>query len=76
MMNPNADQNPDQEMPPNGEGPSGEGPKGSGSSKAETIHIHMPEIKTGDTLVEIGGTVVKVEQADGKVSEIRTDGRS
>ena len=76
MMNPNADQNPDQEKPPNGEGPSGEGPKGSGSSKAETIHIHMPEIKTGDTLVEIGGTVVKVEQADGKVSEIRTDGRS
>ena len=76
MMNPNADQNPDQEKPPNGEGPSGEGPTGAGSSKAETIHIHMPEIKTGDTLVEIGGTVVKVEQADGKVSEIRTDGRS
>jgi len=36
----------------------------------------MPEIKTGDTLVEIGGTVVKVEHADGRVTETRTDGRS
>jgi len=55
-------------------------PKGSGeappAAKADQIHIHMPEIKTGDTLVEIGGTVVKVEHADGKVTETWTDGRS
>ena len=58
----------------------GQGPKGSGepppAAKADQIHIHMPEIKTGDTLVEIGGTVVKVEHADGKVTETWTDGRS
>ena len=62
--------------PVNGEGPKGEGPPGAGTSKADQIHIHMPEIKTGDTLVEIGGTVVKVEHADGRVTETRTDGRS
>ena len=62
--------------PVNGEGPKGEGPPGAGTSKADQIHIHMPEIKMGDTLVEVGGTVVKVEQADGKVVETRTDGRS
>ena len=40
------------------------------------VDVHMPEIKLGDTLVEVGQTVVKLEQADGKVTEVRTDARS
>jgi phage portal protein BeeE len=75
MMHPanEDDAAPGQDKPPSGKAPKAEADE---PKKADQIHIHMPEIKTGDTLVEIGGTVVKVEQAGGKVTETRIDGRS
>ena len=65
-----------QPLPPPTPAPQPTAPNGASpgeKEKSETIHIHMPEIKTGDTLVEVGSTVVKFENADGSVRELRDD---